>query len=101
MSNPYLPPQTSPKQGTYSRTRFQFAFLNAVLLGVPLAVALVDTASVLIEMQMETARNNGDPVTYQNLYWNFEPHAFWLILAYFAVPNFALFGLHALFRMQK
>ncbi|EGF28094.1 hypothetical protein RBWH47_00903 [Rhodopirellula baltica WH47] len=72
-----------------------------MLLGVPLAVALVDTASVLIEMQMETARNNGDPVTYQNLYWNFEPHAFWLILAYFAVPNFALFGLHALFRMQK
>lgn len=101
MSNPYLPPQTSPKQGTYSRKRFQFAFLNAVLLGIPLAVALFSIASTMIEMQIEAAKNNGDSVTYQSHYWNFAPHAFWLILAYFAVPNFALFGLHALFRMRK
>lgn len=101
MSDPYRPPLTSPKQRTYPRRRFQFAFLNAVLLGIPLAVALFSIASTMIEMQIEAAKNNGDPVTYQSHYWNFAPHALWLILAYFSAPNLGLLGMQAILKWQK
>ena len=94
MSDPYRPSLTSPKQRTYPRRRFQFAFLNAVLLGIPLAVALFSIASTMIEMQIEAA-------TYQSHYWNFAPHALWLILTYFSAPNLGLLGLHAILKWQK
>ncbi|EMI23194.1 signal peptide protein [Rhodopirellula europaea SH398] len=55
----------------------------------------------MIEMQIEAAKNNGDPVTYQNHYRNFAPHALWLILAYFSAPNLGLLGLHAILKWQK
>lgn len=101
MSDPYRPPLISPKQRTNPQRRSQFAFLNAVLLGIPLAVALFSIASTMIEMQVEAAKKNGDPVTYQSHCWNFAPHAVWLILAYFSAPNLGLLGLHAILKWQK
>lgn len=67
--------------------------LNGALVAIPAILAFFAYLYIKIELAIEAARNNGDPVIYQHFFWVEGP--IWPIIVYFLIPNGILAGTFA------
>ena len=75
--------------------------LNVLLFVIPASIIFCSFAWDRIEIAIEAANNDGDPVTYQHYYWVSNPSPPWPLIAYFSIPNAILISIYARFLFSR